>query len=341
MRKITYKFCILFLLFSALLQAKDRAPKEFMPSSLLFLDDLYSHNIILAEKSTHTIHLFENSGSIPKLVKSFPMLTGKKSGDKIFRGDHRTPEGLYLLTEFISHKELVSKYGDAGEIYGSGAFVISYPNIVDRRRKKTGGGIWLHSTNDETRIDKGLDSRGCVVTHNWDLKELSQYIELNKTNMVIVEELNMLSEAAWRAARVKLKNLLDSWLKSWSNEELKEYTSFYSRDRYYDKFRGNFKQFKEYKKQVFWGVGKPEINISDISIFKLDTYAVIQFTQHYKSKSIDDIGRKELYLQKDDYYNWKIISEVWRKSEHHAKPGESVAFRPSMRFFKQPKTSNN
>ena len=25
--------------------------------------------------------------------------------------------------------------------------------------KKTGSGIWLHSTNDETRIDKGLDSK--------------------------------------------------------------------------------------------------------------------------------------------------------------------------------------
>ncbi len=49
---------------------------------------------------------------------------------------------------------------------------MNYPNPIDQRLKKTGGGIWLHSTNDETRIEKGLDSRGCVVAANNDLKEI-------------------------------------------------------------------------------------------------------------------------------------------------------------------------
>ena len=49
-------------------------------------------------------------------------------------------------------------------------------------------GIWLHSTNDETRIDKGLDSRGCVVAANNDLKEIAQFVELDKTNIVIVHD---------------------------------------------------------------------------------------------------------------------------------------------------------
>ena len=70
---------------------------------------------------------------------------------------------------------------------------MNYPNIIDKRSGKTGGGIWLHSTNDETRIEKGLDSRGCIVTTNKELIEISNFIELNKTPIIVVENINFYS----------------------------------------------------------------------------------------------------------------------------------------------------
>ena len=148
---------------------------DYRPSSLLLLDDYFSHHIIIAEKSTHTLHLYRNDKGTPVHLKSYKMATGKKPGDKIFQGDHRTPEGIYFITDFIPRQELLDRYGKEGEIYGVGAFVTNYPNPIDHLEKKTGSGIWLHSTNDETRIEKGLDSRGCVVTANQHLIDISSY----------------------------------------------------------------------------------------------------------------------------------------------------------------------
>ena len=168
--------------------ANNKIASNFLPDSLLQLDNTFAHHILIAEKATHQLYLYQNNNSNPLLVKKYQIATGKKAGNKIFQGDHRTPEGIYQIINFIPHQELIKNLGKAGEMYGAGAFVMNYPNPIDQLQNKTGGGIWLHSTDDETRIDKGLDSRGCFVTANDDLKEISQYIELNKTALISVSK---------------------------------------------------------------------------------------------------------------------------------------------------------
>ena len=304
-----------------------------LPSALLNLDDYFSHHVLVVEKSTHKLHLYRNESGYPKLLKSVKIATGKKSGDKISIGDHRTPEGVYQLTEFITHRELVEKYGEAGEIYGVGAFVLNYPNPVDTYERKTGHGIWLHSTNDETRIELGLDSRGCVVTANNELIDVSRYIELNRTSVVIVHNLNFISEEAWNLERKRILGTLESWLDAWRSKERAAYFSHYHPREFKDPIRGNFSQFKRYKTSVFSLPGLPSINISDLSVLRTERYAVVSFRQHYESRSINDVGKKLLYMKKDEYYNWKIVAEVWTKVGIDRGKNTKVAFRPSQRFF--------
>ena len=304
-----------------------------MPINIYQMDDTYTHHILLAEKSTHTLYLYQNNQGIPQLIKQFQMVSGKKAGDKTFQGDFRTPEGIYFLTEFIPHQSLLERFGKDGEIYGVGAFAMDYPNPIDRRQSKTGGGIWLHSTNDETRIDKGLDSRGCLVVANLDLKNLSQYIELNRTVVIIVHDIHLWNSLTWKTERKSLLDTFNNWLESWNNEDFNNYISSYHSHEFQDSIRGNFNQFKEYKRAVFQNPGRPEIKARDVSAFVTERYAMINFTQDYASDKITDIGRKTLYLKKDEYYNWKIVNENWSKSGNPSGP-EQVAFRPSMRFFK-------
>ena len=59
-------------------------------------------------------------------------------------------------------------------------------------------------------------------------------------------------------------------------------------------------------------------------------YSVATFKQIYKSKTIDDTGHKKIYLKRDNYYNWKIVAEVWSKE---GVGPDKVAFRPSNQFF--------
>jgi murein L,D-transpeptidase YafK len=307
--------------------------KEFYPAPLLKLDKHFSHHVILAEKATHKLYLYGYEDGIPKLIKSYSMATGKKAGDKLFQGDHRTPEGIYFLTDFLTHEDLIKRHGKDGEIYGVGAFVLDYPNPIDKLAKKTGSGIWLHSTNDETRIEKGLDSRGCLVTANKELIDIAKYIELGKTPLIVVHNLKFITRESWNRQRNELERTFNNWINAWSEENFEQYISSYHED-FYDRNRGPLDQFKVYKQAVFNNPGKPEITADHVFIMQYDKYAMITFKQNYQSNTIKDHGRKVLYLKKDQYYNWKIISENWSKWGMEPTDEQSVAFRPSMRFFK-------
>lgn len=308
-----------------------------MPTDLLSLDEYFSHHVIVAEKSTHKLYIFKNNKGEPELIKTYQMATGKKAGDKIFQGDHRTPEGVYYLTDFLTHQDLISRHGKQGEIYGVGAFVLNYPNPIDDQAGKTGGGIWLHSTNDETRIEKGLDSRGCIVTANSDLINISKYIELHKTPMVVTHELTFLNRKRWETKRDKIRSAIMNWVNAWREENLEEYISHYHED-FIDPNKGRLNQFKAYKRAVFNNPGKPEVEITDISLIQSGDYVRATFRQEYRSSTITDIGRKTLYLKQDGYYNWKIVAEKWSKNgvTTEVEKEESVqmaSFVPSQRFF--------
>ena len=270
------------------------------------------------------------------MIKSYDMATGKIKGDKQFSGDHKTPEGIYTLRSFIPQKKLLQRYGKEGEIYGIGAFTLDYPNSMDLINKKTGGGIWLHSTNDETRIAKGLDSRGCVVIANDHLKDISNYLEMNKTTFIIVDKISYLKKEVWLNERMTIKTKLQKWLEAWKKEDLENYISHYSKGLFYSKFKGNYTKYKNYKKSVFWQKGSPDISIQSVSIFKHNEYIRVRFIQDYKSSKINDKGLKTLYLSRDEQYQWKIVRELWSKLETNGLPHQKNKniFRPSMRFFK-------
>lgn len=306
--------------------------KDYLPSALLQLDEQLAHHALVVEKSTHTLYLYRNQDGLPELVKSYQIASGKKAGDKLFQGDFRTPEGVYIFNDFLTHEQLLSRHGKQGEIYGVGAFVMDYPNPIDRARGKTGGGIWLHSTNDETRIDKGLDSRGCVVAANSELIEISEYIELFRTPIIVLHHVEYLSKSAFEVERQKIRQTLEAWVNDWRQENIDGYISHYHED-FYDDSRGKRDQYRQYKHAVFNAPGVPEVNMSNLSIVQSGDYVMATFKQNYRSSTIKDLGRKTLYLKKDEYYNWKIVSENW--SKHGISSEENtIAFKPALRFFK-------
>lgn len=330
-RLMKFSLTILSFLFLAINQSRTEESTKLFPAPLLALDNFYSHHILIAEKSTHTVHLFKNTNGFPELVKSYQAVTGKKTGDKGTEGDLRTPEGIYNFTEFLTHKQLIERSGAQGIIYGAGAFVTDYPNPVDQRLGKTGSGIWLHSTNDETRIDKGLDSKGCVVTANNDLVDISKYLELYKTPMIIVQDLVYLNERTHEAQKNEIKKSIEGWLSAWKTKDIEKYMSFYHPVEFKDA-KGNFAKYKAYKKAVFSNPGFPKIELDNVSMLQSKNYAVVTFTQKYQSNTINDAGKKILYLRQDDSYNWKIVSENF--SKNGVEGNDKIAFEPSLRFFK-------
>jgi murein L,D-transpeptidase YafK len=320
---------VLTLLLSIFI-GKALADSAYLPSNILMLDDKFTHHVILVEKSTHKLHIYQNNATYPKLLKTFSTATGKFKGNKSVQGDHKTPEGIYTINDFLSQEELHRRHGEYAKIYGSGAFPMDYPNFIDMREGKTGNGIWLHSTDDDNRISKGLDSRGCVVVQNADLREISQYIELQNTPIIVVQDIFYLSSATWETNRKELSEAVARWAKAWQEKDFKTYIESYDPQRFWDKSRGGYAAYKAYKQAVFSRPDKPQIKFDFISMLANENYAVVNIQQDYRSTVINDVGRKTLYLKKDANYEWKIVGELWSKADQ----GRDIAFTPSKRFFK-------
>lgn len=316
---------IIVLVFSSTLVGAD----TYYPSNIIQMDSRFSHHVILVEKASHSFYLYENNNGIPNLIKTFRIATGKSAGNKTNEGDKKTPEGIYQLMEFYPSNQLMKMYGKEGKIYGAGAFTTNYPNIIDSRRGKGGSGIWLHSTDDDSRIEKGLDSKGCVVVVDKDLKEISQYIDLMNASMIIVHDLHFWNEKTWKENKNQILNSISSWRDAWRNEDIDAYMEFYHPEEFKDN-KGNFQAYKAYKKAVFSNPGKPQIDFTNISILHFEDYVVVQMEQKYVSNTINDSGKKVLFLKKNHNYEWKIVAELWGKIP----PSGDGQFTPQNRFFK-------
>ncbi|MBF0206492.1 MAG: hypothetical protein HQK53_06350 [Oligoflexia bacterium] len=76
-------------------------PQELRyPANIFMMDEVHSHHVMVVEKATHRLHLFRNEGGYPTYLQSYQIATGQTAGDKSNRGDLRTPEGIYQLTNF-------------------------------------------------------------------------------------------------------------------------------------------------------------------------------------------------------------------------------------------------
>src|SRR3989338_108056 len=72
-----------------------------------------------------------------RIIDKFNILLGKNSGDKEIAGDMKTPVGVYKIIAAKNDDELAPMYGPK-------AFVLNYPNALDKKSGKTGSGIWIH-----------------------------------------------------------------------------------------------------------------------------------------------------------------------------------------------------
>lgn len=102
------------------------------------------------------------------IVDRFPASIGAQRGDKQVRGDLKTPEGLYRVVEVKNDEQLPSEYGPR-------AYVLNYPNELDRKLGKTGDGIWIHGSG---LGEKTKDTKGCVEINDSNIVKIGKYISV-------------------------------------------------------------------------------------------------------------------------------------------------------------------
>jgi L,D-transpeptidase YnhG len=204
-------------------QALNAPPRAgTIPSQFLEISQKTRHAIAV-DASRSRLYLFENGPTGLTLLANYYISVGKAGVSKTAQGDQRTPLGVYYITSHLDAKSLK-------DFYGSGALPINYPNMLDAKRGKTGGGIWLHGTPPNQFSRAPLASDGCLVMANPDLMRLIQSVEVGSTPVVIAPQLQWVDARSVKSESKPFDDTLQAWREAKVAGNLERVMSFYTQD---------------------------------------------------------------------------------------------------------------
>ena len=282
--------------------AKESPPPDGVPRHLLQLAPGQRHAIVV-DASRARVYVYENDGGTPRLVDSYYSTLGKRGIEKEREGDQKTPIGVYHVTSSIPGRKLP-------DLYGWGAFPLSYPNEWDRLQGRTGYGIWIHGVPSDTYARAPQASDGCVALANVEIEQLAKIVQPGLTPVIITKRADWVPQEAWRADRDAFLRTLDAWRTDWENRDSDRYLAHYA-----TAFRSdgmNLERWRAHKRRVNAGKSWIRVSLSNVSAF-LDPgtrpLMVVTFDQDYRSSNLSQKARKRQYWVQEGG-RWKIAYEA-------------------------------
>jgi len=279
----------------------DHPPRDRVPRYVLQLGQAYRH-IVLVDASRWRVFLYENDGSTLRLVADYYTSLGKRGIDKLREGDQKTPIGVFHVTSMIPGSKLP-------DLYGWGAFPISYPNEWDRLRGRTGYGIWLHGVPADTYARAPWASDGCIALANPDIAELGKYLEVGTTPVVISRGIDWVTPETMRREREGFLRQFEQWRTDWESRDTERFLSHYAAAFRTDRL--DRVAFSAQKRRVNAAKSWIRIGVSDIAVLRnpgTDNMMVVTFHQDYRSSSYAQRSRKRQYWV-EEQGRWKISYE--------------------------------
>ena len=200
---------------------RERPAPGTVPSQFLSLSARTRHAIAV-DTSRARLYLFENTPAGLKLLADYYISVGKLGIEKSAEGDLRTPLGVYFITSNLDPRSLT-------DFYGAGALPINYPNQLDIKRGKTGGGIWLHGAPSNQFARAPLATEGCVALANPDLERIIKTVEIGTTPVVIAQSLQWVSHPA-KADTHAFEDALKGWTAARSSGDVARILQWYAPD---------------------------------------------------------------------------------------------------------------
>lgn len=195
---------------------------SFIPDSLV---SLAAGHAIIIDKTIQRLFVYRFDGTSFQRTYEAACSTGKNKGTKIRSGDARTPEGVYFPIKFFPDEDL-------GAIYGSMAFDLSYPNILDKKEGKNGNNIWLHGTD---KLLTPYQSNGCVALENNDIEAISRFITLNETPIIIQDYIKWVPPSIQIAQRDDITPFISDWTSAVCDSSVQKLAGLYGKNSHYDK----------------------------------------------------------------------------------------------------------
>lgn len=256
--------------------------------------------LVAVDKSKQELAFFERRSPL-RLARVFACTTGQAVGDKIVQGDLKTPEGIYFVGHRIGSGLDFIKYGNE-------AYTLNYPNPVDRLRKKTGYGIWIHGRGETLTP---LQTEGCVSMNNEDLTHLSPAL-IPGTPVALADTLAFSPAPDPKDAKdvQELERKVQEWAEAWSARSTK-YFDLYDAHAY-SLATESFSAFKAQKERLFKSLPWIRTSVRDIQALKGPGYWVTWFYQDYQAPNLTSRGVRRLYWTKDSAGTFKILGMEWQ-----------------------------
>jgi murein L,D-transpeptidase YafK len=280
------------------------AQAGLMPSNMLQASPDQEYTLVV-DAGTARLYVYRNSNGTHTLVDDFFMTVGKLGMGKELEGDLRTPVGVYFVTSYLPGQDLPDRYGP-------GAFPINYPNIIDKRKIRTGFGIWIHGTESENHNRVPLASDGCVSLNNDDFLQISKYVDIDgSTPVIIADKIVWVEPRQITTTQAAFFSLLNRWKIDWESLDHDNYMRHYSQTDF-ERGEDDYEKWAAYTKQVNSAKKYIRVEIDNLSIFTYPgekNMVMMSFNQAYQSNNYKSNSRKSLFWQQDTNGQWKIIYE--------------------------------
>ncbi len=138
-----------------------------------------------------------------------------------------------------------------------------------------------------------------MVVANPDLTELTRYIRVGSTPIMIADHTDWVDPVTWEMSRQEALTVLDIWRVDWESRDAKRLLRHYAPELAH-------KDWAEGKKRNIQNKNWIKVGLSDISIFLYPDadLAVTTFQQDYASDRFSESTQKRLY--------WRIDRAQWR-----------------------------
>lgn len=289
---------VLLVLISASAVAEERVPEYLirLPESI--------RNVFVAETTSARFYRFENAaGAGIRYAGDSYMSIGSNGDHKQRSGDRKTPLGIYFVTEQLDTERMAERYGYT-------AFVLDYPNALDRRRQRTGSGIWVHGVDRRGGRRPPQDTDGCIALPNDDLAALEASFEPHRTPVLVSRTVEWGTATQVHALRDELSAVVELWATSQQRGDLYTFLSLY--DASFEHWGMNKEEWIAFQAETLPKRKVRSVTVSDLLLLG-DPVENNTYLSRFRMQSIEADSTvtltKRLYWRRGDDGELRLIAE--------------------------------
>ena len=272
-----------------------------MPDQLLQLP-AEVEQVILVDLEAFRLYVLAHEDGELRIVSDYYASIGKGGIDKQREGDEKTPIGVYSVTGYLPDERLL-------DLYGIGAFPISYPNLWDKLRGRTGSGIWIHGTEWSTYSRPPMSSRGCVSISNEHFEDLRRRVEVGRTPVIVAREVRWVTPAEVEDRRRDLLAVVEKWRQDWESLDTERYLGHYAEDFSTEEMERE--EFVAHKSRVNSKKRFIRVELDGVGAYEYpgeDDLIMVEFRQVYDSSNYSSLDKKQQFWRRQAE-GWRIVHE--------------------------------